>query len=61
MATVDGVRDIGRIDVPLCEVVEAGRGEYQRPANLATRHTIMVCKSGYLRNGSAAVGTLCRR
>ena len=46
MSTVNGVHDINGLNIPLCQMVETGRGEDQRPVNLAARHTEMVCNSG---------------
>jgi len=56
--TVNGVRDIRGLHVAFCEVFQVGRGEHQRPVHLATRHTVMVCKSGcrrQLRHATVAI------
>ena len=39
MSTVNGVRDISGLNIPLCQMVETGRREDQRPVDLAARHT----------------------
>ena len=46
MSTVNGVHDISGLNIPLCQMVETGRREDQRPVNLAAWHTEMVCNSG---------------
>jgi len=46
MSTVNGVHDIRDLNISLCQMVETGGREDQRPVDLAARHTEMVCNSG---------------
>jgi len=46
MSTVNGVHDIRGVNISLCQMVETGGREDQRPVDLAARHTEMVCNSG---------------
>src|SRR5467141_1240007 len=46
MSTVNRVHNIRGLNISLCQMVETGGREDQRPVDLAARHTEMVCNSG---------------
>ena len=52
---VHGIHNVSSLEMPLCQMLETGRCEHQRPVQPSTRHTGMVCNSEFRVNDEGLV------